>query len=126
MCNYSLVLSLVALCPQSCMDGVYHSRANFVPRVCIRWLPACVQESIGINQSLFVLRNVIKALASGLREDEGASHFRDSKLTSLLKVGVATQHGLAEWRAFSTSHARMLHPSSFIPSAPPPPTLRTP
>ena len=44
------------------------------------------QESIGINQSLFVLRNVIKALASGLREDEGASHFRDSKLTSLLKV----------------------------------------
>ena len=43
------------------------------------------QESIGISQSLFVLRNVIKSLAAGRREDEGASHYRDSKLTALLK-----------------------------------------
>lgn len=63
------------------------------------------QESIAINKSLFVLRNVIKALAtaSGATldddiiegEDEGGeegkkagpavAHFRDSKLTSLLK-----------------------------------------
>ena len=65
-----------------------------------------LKESIAINKSLFVLRNVIKALAlaSGatsdveLPEDADASaseprgsssvavaHFRDSKLTSLLK-----------------------------------------
>lgn len=68
-----------------------------------------LKESIAINKSLFVLRNVIKALAAassgsggtleGVSDDEGdtegagakagassaVAHFRDSKLTSLLK-----------------------------------------
>lgn len=60
---------------------------------------SAAQESIAINKSLFVLRNVIKSLAhasgadaSDVDADEGPSsagtgsaHFRDSKLTTLLK-----------------------------------------
>jgi hypothetical protein len=59
----------------------------------------CFQESIAINKSLFVLRNVIKSLAGAtggedVAEDEAdgdgvtttsSAHFRDSKLTALLK-----------------------------------------
>jgi len=47
------------------------------------------KESIEINKSLFVLRNVIKALASQLKDNKARAKdfipYRDSKLTSLLK-----------------------------------------
>jgi hypothetical protein len=76
-----------------CLAEVQGGGGTF--RRAVRVSCANFQESIAINKSLFVLRNVIKSLAGVSPADDGdeveggdstnSTHFRDSKLTALLK-----------------------------------------
>ena len=71
------------------MTGVSRAKSSACCLKLFRWQATAgsllLKQSIGINKSLFVLRKVIKALASSQRQQLDLIPYRDSTLTRLLK-----------------------------------------